>query len=112
MDAPRTFLCAVLQNAFQRYCFLARRHSRVGRRGPNVLFSARDGRFDRSMTHHDEEFAARRAPIRERGTVRMVLLPLTLGVWAGAAVATMVAIQLPIAALLPLLSRAAGVRSY
>ena len=63
------------------------------------------------MTHHDEEFAALRATIRERGTVRMVLLPLTLGVWAGAAVATMAAIQLPIAALLPLLVLAAGFES-
>ena len=41
------------------------------------------------MTHHDEEFAALRATIRERGTVRMVLLPLTFGIWAGAAVASL-----------------------
>src|SRR5262245_53866388 len=55
------------------------------------------------MSHHDEEFAALRATIRERGTVRMVLLPVTLGIWGATAVATMAAIQLPIAALLPLL---------
>lgn len=60
------------------------------------------------MTHNDEEFAALRSTIRERGTVRMILLPVTFGVWAGAAVATTAAIQLPIAALLPLLVLAAG----
>src|SRR3954467_11460537 len=60
------------------------------------------------MTHHDEEFAALRATIRERGTVRMVLLPIAFGLWGGAAIATTAAIQLPIAALLPLLVLAAG----
>src|ERR687890_2580669 len=60
------------------------------------------------MTHHAEEFAALRATIRERGTVGMILLPVTFGLWAGAAVATTAAIQLPIAALLPLLVLAAG----
>ncbi len=60
------------------------------------------------MTHHDQEFAALRATIRERGTVRMILLPVAFGLWAGAAVATTAAIQLPIAALLPLLVLAAG----
>src|SRR3954447_582013 len=63
------------------------------------------------MTHHDEEFAALRATIRERGTIRMILLPVTLGIWSAAAVATMAAIQLPIAALLPLLVLAAGFES-
>jgi hypothetical protein len=63
------------------------------------------------MSHHDEEFAALRATIRERGTVRMILLPVSLGLWAGAAVATMAAIQLPIAALLPLLVLAGGFES-
>lgn len=38
----------------------------------------------------------------------MILLPVTFGVWAAAAVATTAAIQLPIAALLPLLVLAAG----
>ena len=60
------------------------------------------------MTHNDEEFAALRSTIRERGTVRMILLPVTFGLWAGAAVATTAAIQLPIAALVPLLVLAAG----
>lgn len=60
------------------------------------------------MTHHDEEFRALRATIRERGTARMILLPVTFGVWAGVAIATTAAIQLPVAALLPLLVLAAG----
>jgi hypothetical protein len=60
------------------------------------------------MTHHDQEYAALRATIRERGTVRMVLLPVTFAIWAGVAVATTAAIQLPIAALLPLVVLAAG----
>jgi hypothetical protein len=59
----------------------------------------------------DEEFAALRATIRERGTVRLILLPVTFGLWAGAAVATTAAIQLPITALLPLLVLAAGFES-
>jgi hypothetical protein len=63
------------------------------------------------MTHSDEEFAALRATIRERGTARMILLPVTFGLWAGAAVATTAAIQLPIAALVPLLVLAAGFES-
>ena len=60
------------------------------------------------MTHNDEEFAALRSTIRDRGTVRMILLPATFGLWAGSAVATTAAIQLPIAALVPLLVLAAG----
>jgi hypothetical protein len=60
------------------------------------------------MTHNDEEFAALRSTIRDRGTVRMILLPVSFGLWAGAAVATTAAIQLPIAALVPLLVLAAG----
>jgi hypothetical protein len=63
------------------------------------------------MNHSDQEYAALRATIRDRGTVRMVLLPVTFGLWAGAAVATTAAIQLPIAALLPLLVLAAGFES-
>jgi hypothetical protein len=63
------------------------------------------------MTHTDEEFKALRATIRGRGTVRMVLLPATFGLWAGAAVATTAAIQLPIATLVPLMVLAAGFES-
>jgi hypothetical protein len=53
------------------------------------------------MTHNDEEFAALRSTIRDRGTVRMILLPVTFGLWAGSAVATTAAIQLPIAPWFP-----------
>ena len=60
------------------------------------------------MPHHDEEFAALRATIRERGTIRMLLLPATFGLWAGAIIATTALIELPIAAILPLLVLAAG----
>jgi hypothetical protein len=55
-----------------------------------------------------EEYEALRATIRERGTVRMILLPVTFGLWGGAAIATTAAVALPIAALLPLLILAAG----
>jgi hypothetical protein len=54
------------------------------------------------------EFEALRATIRERGTVRMLLLPVSLALWAGVAVATTAAVALPIAALVPLLVLAAG----
>jgi len=56
----------------------------------------------------DQEFEALRATIRERGTVRMVLLPVTFGLWGGVAVATFAVFQLPIGALAPLLVLAAG----
>ena len=60
------------------------------------------------MSQQEHEFAALRATIRERGTVRMILLPATFGLWAGAAIATTAAVSLPIAALLPLIVLAAG----
>jgi len=60
------------------------------------------------MSHHDEEFVALRATIRERGTIRMLLLPATFGLWAAAIIATTAIIELPIAAILPLLVLAAG----
>ena len=61
-----------------------------------------------SPTVNDREFEALRATIRERGTARMVLLPVTFGVWAAAAIATTAAVALPIGALLPLVVLAAG----
>jgi hypothetical protein len=60
------------------------------------------------MLHGQSEYEALRATIRERGTVRMILLPVTFGIWAGAAIATTAAVALPIAALLPLIVLAAG----
>lgn len=80
----------------------------TGARRVMCYFRRRSCESVEPMTHHDEEFAALRATIRERGTVRMILLPVTFGLWAAAAVATTAAIQLPIAALLPLLVLAAG----
>src|SRR5438270_3538 len=73
-----------------------------------MLFSARRRSHSPMMTHTEQEFAALRATIRERGTVRMMLLPVAFGLWAGAAIATTAAVALPIAALLPLLVLAAG----
>src|SRR5215831_2676609 len=61
-----------------------------------------------SPENRQAEYEALRATIRERGTVRMILLPVTFGLWGGAAIATTAAIALPIAALLPLLVLAAG----
>lgn len=60
------------------------------------------------MDRKAEEFAALRATIRERGTARMILLPVSLALWAGAAIATTAAVALPIAALVPLVVLAAG----
>jgi hypothetical protein len=54
------------------------------------------------------EYEALRDTIRERGTVRMILLPVTFGLWAGAAIATTAVIALPIGVLAPLLVLAAG----
>jgi hypothetical protein len=58
--------------------------------------------------HHETEFQVLRATIRERGTARMILLPVAVALWAAAAIATTAAIALPIAALVPLLVLAAG----
>jgi len=59
-------------------------------------------------TRHEAEFEALRATSRGRGTVRMILLPVSLALWAAAAIATIAAVALPIAALVPLLVLAAG----
>lgn len=60
------------------------------------------------QTHHEIEFAALRATIRERGTARMILLPVALALWAATAIATTAVVALPIAALVPLVVLAAG----
>ena len=60
------------------------------------------------MSQSQTEYEALRATIRERGTVRMILLPVTFGLWGAAAIATTAAIALPIAVLLPLIVLAAG----
>lgn len=55
-----------------------------------------------------EEFASMRATIRERGHLRIILLPATIALWAVVAVATAAALTLPVATLIPLLVLAAG----
>lgn len=60
------------------------------------------------MPRSEQEYEALRATIRERGTVRMILLPVTFALWGAIAIATTAAIALPLAALLPLMVLAAG----
>jgi hypothetical protein len=55
-----------------------------------------------------EEYAALRATIRERSTVRVVLFVTILGLWGALVVATVAAITLPVAALIPLIVLAGG----
>jgi hypothetical protein len=55
-----------------------------------------------------DEYAALRATIRERGTVRVLLFIAVLGLWGGLVVATAAAITLPVAALIPLIVLAGG----
>lgn len=62
-------------------------------------------------TREELEYQALRATIRERGTARMVLLPVSLALWAAIAIATTAVVALPIAALGPLLVLAAGFES-
>lgn len=46
--------------------------------------------------------------MRERGTARMVLLPICIGLWAAAAIAAIGVVALPLASLGPLVVLAAG----
>lgn len=55
-----------------------------------------------------EEYAALRATIRERGTVRMALVPLIFAAWAGAAIATAAVITVAISTVVPLMVLVAG----
>jgi hypothetical protein len=54
------------------------------------------------------EYAAMRDTIRQRGTARMVLVPLVFIGWAGTAVATAAVITVALSTLVPLLVLAAG----
>jgi hypothetical protein len=54
------------------------------------------------------EYAAMRDTIRQRGTARMVLLPVTFIGWAAAAVATAAVITVALSTIVPLLVLAAG----
>lgn len=56
----------------------------------------------------DAEYLALRGTIRERGTARMVLLPVIFIGWAGAAIATAGVITVAVSTLVPLLVLAAG----
>jgi hypothetical protein len=56
----------------------------------------------------EAEYAALRGTIRERGTARMVLLPVIFIGWAGAAIATAGVITVAVSTLVPLLVLAAG----
>lgn len=55
-----------------------------------------------------EEYAALRATIRERGTARMVLVPIVFIGWAGAAIATAAVIAVALSTLVPLMVLVAG----
>jgi hypothetical protein len=57
------------------------------------------------------EYAALRATIRERGTVRMALVPLIFIAWAAIAVATGAVITVALSTLLPLVVLVAGFES-
>ena len=56
----------------------------------------------------DDEYAAMRATIRERGTARMVLVPLIFIGWAATAIATAAVITVALSTLVPLIILAAG----
>jgi hypothetical protein len=59
-------------------------------------------------TDKDAEYQAMRATIRERGTLRMALVPFIFAGWAGVAIATAAIITVAISTLVPLLVLAAG----
>jgi len=57
---------------------------------------------------NESEFGVLRQTIAARGTVRIVLVPLTLFVWAAVMLVLVLFSELPIAALIPLVVLAAG----
>jgi len=63
------------------------------------------------MTKKDDEFRALRATIQQRGTVRIVVVPLTFVGWAATAVATAAVITVAVSTLVPLLILVAGFES-
>jgi hypothetical protein len=60
------------------------------------------------MDHHQSEYVALRETIRQRGTVRMLLVPFIFVGWAGTAVATAAVITVAVSTLVPLLVLVAG----
>jgi hypothetical protein len=63
------------------------------------------------MTKKGDEFRALRATIQQRGTVRMLVVPLTFVGWAATAVATAAVITVAVSTLVPLLILVAGFES-
>lgn len=61
-----------------------------------------------TMTKKDDEFRSLRATIQQRGTARMVVLPIVFIGWAGTAVATAAVITVAVSTLVPLLILVAG----
>src|SRR6478672_6484403 len=64
-----------------------------------------------TMTSKEDEFRALRATIQQRGTARMIVVPLVFVGWAGTAVATAAVITVAISTLVPLLILVAGFES-
>jgi len=60
------------------------------------------------LTKKDDEFRILRATIQQRGTARMVVLPIVFIGWAGTAVATAAVITVAVSTLVPLLILVAG----
>src|SRR5262247_592453 len=60
------------------------------------------------VTKKDDEFRILRATIQQRGTARMVVLPIVFIGWAGTAVATAAVITVAVSTLVPLLVLVAG----
>jgi len=63
------------------------------------------------MTKKDDEFKALRATIQQRGTARMVVVPVVFVGWAATAVATAAVITVAVSTLVPLLILVAGFES-
>src|SRR4051794_25771238 len=63
------------------------------------------------MTSKEDEFRALRATIQQRGTARMLVVPLVFVGWAATAVATAAVITVAISTLVPLLILVAGFES-
>ena len=60
------------------------------------------------LTKKDDEFRILQATIQQRGTARMVVLPIVFIGWAGTAVATAAVITVAVSTLVPLLILVAG----
>jgi hypothetical protein len=65
-------------------------------------------RFDAPSVMREDEYQVLRATIQQRGTARMVLVPLIFIGWAGTAVATAAVITVAVSTLVPLLILVAG----